>query len=102
MLRRPPISSLFPYTTLFRSLALLGLELVTGNFALLPAGVMAGTGGITKLLRNWSWMYVDRKGTGLNSSHLVISNAVFCLKTKRQPCTFASIGAANCCAGPAY
>lgn len=39
-------------------LALLGLELVTGNFALLPAGVLAGTVCFTKLLRNWGWVYL--------------------------------------------
>jgi formate/nitrite transporter len=39
-------------------LVLLGLELVTGNFALLPAGVMAGTVSLPKLLRNWGWVYL--------------------------------------------
>src|SRR5260370_9944499 len=39
-------------------LALLGLELVTGNFALLPAGVMAGSVRFTRLLRNWGWGYL--------------------------------------------
>jgi formate transporter len=39
-------------------LVLLGLELVTGNFALLPAGVMAGTVRVSKLLRNWGWVYL--------------------------------------------
>ena len=42
----------------FVILTLLGLELVTGNFALLPAGVMAGTVRVTKLLRNWTWVYL--------------------------------------------
>jgi len=42
----------------FVILALLGLELVTGNFALLPAGALAGTVRFTKLLRNWTWVYV--------------------------------------------
>jgi formate transporter len=42
----------------FVMLALLGLELVTGNFALLPAGVMAGTVRTSKLLRNWGWVYL--------------------------------------------
>jgi len=42
----------------FVMLALLGLELVTGNFALLPAGVMAGTVRIPRLLRNWGWVYL--------------------------------------------
>src|SRR5437762_3662179 len=42
----------------FVILVLLGMELVTGNFALLPAGVMAGTVRVTKLLRNWGWVYL--------------------------------------------
>ena len=42
----------------FVILALLGLELVTGNFALLPAGMLAGTVRFTKLLRNWGWVYL--------------------------------------------
>jgi len=54
----PPIIGAILFPVGFVMLALLGFELVTGNFALLPAGVMAGTVGITKLLRNWSWVYV--------------------------------------------
>jgi formate/nitrite transporter len=42
----------------FVMLVLLGLELVTGNFALLPMGVLAGTVRFTKLLRNWGWVYL--------------------------------------------
>jgi formate transporter len=54
----PPIvgATLFPVG--FVILVLLGMELVTGNFALLPAGVMAGTVRVTKLLRNWGWVYL--------------------------------------------
>src|SRR2546426_8637639 len=72
MIRRPPRSTLFPYTTLFRSgpLHLLGqvhlLDLDFGHFD-------------APLLR----VLVDRKSTRLNSSHLVISYAVFCLKKKK-------------------
>src|SRR5439155_16778047 len=67
MLRPPPRSTLFPYTTLFRSILLLGLLLVCSPFA--PA-------------RN-SWREIlDRKSTRLNSSHVAISYAVFCLKKK--------------------
>jgi formate/nitrite transporter len=54
----PPIVGAILFPVGFVMLALLGLELVTGNFALLPAGVMAGTVCITKLLRNWGWVYV--------------------------------------------
>src|SRR3712207_8349090 len=92
MIRRPPRSTLFPYTTLFRSADLLGLlqEVVlrpvlvpAGLAALLGRGVPAAArrvgvrdpGGL--LLRG-----PDRKSTRLNSSHANISYAVFCLKKK--------------------
>src|SRR3989442_4130140 len=71
MIRRPPRSTLFPYTTLFRSL-LHQLELVglDGLADLVIADLqVAGPGG-------------DRKSTRLNSSHVRISYAVFCLKKK--------------------
>src|SRR5690348_18201113 len=67
MMRRPPRSTLFPYTTLFRSL--LAAERVLG---LEPAGMLFC--GLKK---------EDRKSTRLNSSHPSISYAVFCLKKKR-------------------
>jgi formate/nitrite transporter FocA (FNT family) len=54
----PPIVGAILFPVGFVILALLGLELVTGNFALLPAGIMAGTVRITKLLRNWGWVYL--------------------------------------------
>ncbi len=54
----PPIVGAILFPVGFVMLALLGLELVTGNFALLPAGVMAGTVRVTKLLRNWGWVYL--------------------------------------------
>jgi formate transporter len=54
----PPIVGAILFPVGFVMLALLGLELVTGNFALLPAGVMAGTVRVPKLLRNWGWVYL--------------------------------------------
>src|SRR5256885_9294071 len=66
MIRRPPRSTLFPYTTLFRS--------PTGRAAGGRDGSHRGRGHIGEL--------IDRKSTRLNSSHLVISYAVFCLKKK--------------------
>ena len=54
----PPIVGAILFPVGFVILALLGLELVTGNFALLPAGVLAGTVRFTKLLRNWGWVYL--------------------------------------------
>src|SRR5256885_10986988 len=80
MIRRPPRSTLFPYTTLFRSF----LDEPTTGFdpdARLEAWAMVRnlrTLGKTVLLTTQ-----DRKSTRLNSSHLVISYAVFCLKKKK-------------------
>ena len=53
-----PIVGAILFPVGFVILVLLGLELVTGNFALLPAGVMARTVPVTKLLRNWAWVYL--------------------------------------------
>src|SRR2546426_4719513 len=75
MIRRPPRSTLFPYTTLFRS------DLAD---SLSAPGVWAmASGGGDLLARVRRILGVpDRKSTRLNSSHLVISYAVFCLKKK--------------------
>jgi formate/nitrite transporter len=54
----PPIVGAILFPVGFVMLVLLGLELVTGNFALLPAGVLAGTVRVTQLLRNWGWVYL--------------------------------------------
>ncbi|HKW33688.1 MAG TPA: formate/nitrite transporter family protein [Candidatus Acidoferrum sp.] len=54
----PPIVGAILFPVGFVILALLGLELVTGNFALLPAGALAGTVRFTKLLCNWGWVYL--------------------------------------------
>src|SRR2546430_4455832 len=87
MIRRPPRSTLFPYTTLFRS-RLLGI--VVRDFFLAQAAaprVVAGVnqypvgpGGETRLAAKAG----DRKSTRLNSSHSQISYAVFCLKKKKK------------------
>src|SRR5258708_16580052 len=78
MIRRPPRSTLFPYTTLFRSLAV-GAADLDGD--LLPEIYFANDFG--------QQVAVDRKSTRLNSSHQIISYAVFCLKKKK------ACGAAN-------
>src|SRR5256885_2915062 len=72
MIRRPPRSTLFPYTTLFRSVG-------TGE------QIQAGDGERRLDLRLLAQQRaeLDRKSTRLNSSHLVISYAVFCLKKKK-------------------
>jgi len=54
----PPIVGAILFPVGFVILVLLGLELVTGNFALLPAGWLGGTVRLPKLLRNWAWVYL--------------------------------------------
>src|SRR5258708_26608576 len=90
MIRRPPRSTLFPYTTLFRS----GLQPLSaaqktkvpaqaeviyaqGMQALQQGDLLAAQTAFQKVLR-------DRKSTRLNSSHQIISYAVFCLKKKKK------------------
>src|SRR5256885_13176242 len=80
MIRRPPRSTLFPYTTLFRSLAL-----ALSPIALLPwVRITVASAVFLQLTAAVSLLYADRKSTRLNSSHLVISYAVFCLKKKNR------------------
>src|SRR5256885_5493946 len=75
MIRRPPRSTLFPYTTLFRSVSVHdGLRNLQITEAIAEAARMGAAIDTT----------VDRKSTRLNSSHLVISYAVFCLKKKKK------------------
>src|SRR5256885_7692868 len=76
MIRRPPRSTLFPYTTLFRSRQ---RERVACAHALQQAGDESGVQRLPGLAPRSG----DRKSTRLNSSHLVISYAVFCLKKKK-------------------
>src|SRR5258708_26729808 len=93
MIRRPPRSTLFPYTTLFRSVihdrAPLVREEAIARLANGEAGDVArdhavdrGAGAVT----DEEELAQDRKSTRLNSSHQIISYAVFCLKKKKtQP-----------------
>src|SRR2546426_4200623 len=69
MIRRPPRSTLFPYTTLFRSLRV---------------DVVGDHGHVELVAKPQAERLGDRKSTRLNSSHLVISYAVFCLKKKKR------------------
>src|SRR5256885_13311872 len=79
MIRRPPRSTLFPYTTLFRSLERRrGAERGTD-----PRGQALGLGRVRAPHGDDGEPAEDRKSTRLNSSHLVISYAVFCLKKKK-------------------
>src|SRR5258705_9204625 len=78
MIRRPPRSTLFPYTTLFRSFGRAGGELI--GIAVSIARAKTGRDVVAYCgYHGWS---EDRKSTRLNSSHLGISYAVFCLKKK--------------------
>src|SRR2546422_4537300 len=82
MIRRPPRSTLFPYTTLFRSAERLpvfglGADVIAG----FPGETNADHGATLDLIRA---LPLDRKSTRLNSSHGYISYAVFCLKKKKQ------------------
>src|SRR5256885_13109663 len=81
MIRRPPRSTLFPYTTLFRS---------SNDVATLAVGIahQSDVGRTVGVVLNALDLGgdADRKSTRLNSSHLVISYAVFCLKKKKNEC----------------
>src|SRR5256885_6573915 len=87
MIRRPPRSTLFPYTTLFRSAILRG----TDDFRS-PLRATDGKCRTRESLRHRGER-TDRKSTRLNSSHLVISYAVFCLKKKKRYYTYTSLTA---------
>src|SRR3712207_8253072 len=99
MIRRPPRSTLFPYTTLFRSTDV-GCVILTGNGPSPKDGGWAFCSGGDQRVRgrygyehdkgrSSGWLHVleaqrlDRKSTRLNSSHANISYAVFCLKKKK-------------------
>src|SRR2546430_13244803 len=90
MIRRPPRSTLFPYTTLFRSHACESGLLVMHAGAVAPyldeivRDDAAHPGGIFFLEISPSLLDRDRKSTRLNSSHSQISYAVFCLKKKNK------------------
>src|SRR5256885_11256064 len=77
MIRRPPRSTLFPYTTLFRSLELAHVHADVGHAGPGPRGEQQDVSRAEGVDER------DRKSTRLNSSHLVISYAVFCLKKKK-------------------
>src|SRR5258708_31217754 len=76
MIRRPPRSTLFPYTTLFRNL----------HYSIDPLSKRQALGFHSDFLLEASHRFqlADRKSTRLNSSHQIISYAVFCLKKKKN------------------
>src|SRR5438034_7825725 len=94
MLRRPPRSTLFPYTTLFRSVRGLTLDTKVGSATsnvIVRKNLMVRL-AVPRFFRQGDEVtvstivhnYLDRKSTRLNSSHTVISYAVFCLKKKKK------------------
>src|SRR5256885_7071789 len=101
MIRRPPRSTLFPYTTLFRSPSRWTADCEPTSLCIAPVvSSTSSIGGFSPRLYSLGLFFwfrrsqpvqdaalqhdSDRKSTRLNSSHLVISYAVFCLKKKRQ------------------
>src|SRR5438309_3396401 len=84
MVRRPPRSTLFPYTTLFRSQLAAELQVSAAYLSALEHGHRGApsTGLVHQVCE-----VLDRKSTRLNSSHSSISYAVFCLKKKNTPGT---------------
>src|SRR5258708_16726438 len=98
MIRRPPRSTLFPYTTLFRSRRGInqtaadrgvdGIDAAVREAQPQPAGkarLLSFGRSIENTVGDGVETGIDRKSTRLNSSHQIISYAVFCLKKKKQP-----------------
>src|SRR3712207_7853756 len=96
MIRRPPRSTLFPYTTLFRSrlfgasngelpLGALDLDASLLQRRTQALHLLLGALHLPDVLLDHALRLTDRKSTRLNSSHANISYAVFCLKKKRSP-----------------
>src|SRR2546422_2871159 len=85
MIRRPPRSTLFPYTTLFRSVNVLAplawTRLARDAWMGEHGGAVVNVSSVAGLRAS---PYIDRKSTRLNSSHGYISYAVFCLKKKKK------------------
>src|SRR3712207_7910413 len=96
MIRRPPRSTLFPYTTLFRSrIAERGVRAVAAALGIRAAdptapehvGLVRAGVHVARAVEGLADLHADRKSTRLNSSHANISYAVFCLKKKKNHTT---------------
>src|SRR2546422_4639822 len=88
MIRRPPRSTLFPYTTLFRSLVFTVEPSATvAGAAIAPAVQVTAQDALGNTDPGFTGQVTDRKSTRLNSSHGYISYAVFCLKKKKKTTT---------------
>src|SRR5437667_8268283 len=96
MIRRPPRSTLFPYTTLFRSMSTKNYGLELHPDLLQSAARLV----LTISFDIYPYPQKDRKSTRLNSSHITTSYAVFCLKRKILPCPTLSVIAARRAASP--
>src|SRR2546430_12197364 len=83
MIRRPPRSTLFPYTTLFRSHDVTNINILEDGVPILTRDLTLGTRHFSENLQKERGLG-DRKSTRLNSSHSQISYAVFCLKKKKN------------------
>src|SRR5690349_23047235 len=84
MIRRPPRSTLFPYTTLFRSVPCHAVAVVVGEDAEVERLEWALAHAVLPCGERHAAAREDRKSTRLNSSHVEISYAVFCLKKKKK------------------
>src|SRR3712207_8577434 len=82
MIRRPPRSTLFPYTTLFRSFVVEAFWIPSGS--MIPTLEINDRVLVNKFIYRFTEPARDRKSTRLNSSHANISYAVFCLKKKKK------------------
>src|SRR3712207_7233487 len=101
MIRRPPRSTLFPYTTLFRSVQMILWGFISQFMATNSTWVARAGGVLIAAVLLWDALFrgqlgvsvsflEDRKSTRLNSSHANISYAVFCLKKKKKKNSFCS------------
>src|SRR3989449_6022737 len=84
MIRRPPRSTLFPYTTLFRSRVASTATTIGSGGVVTSTRTPDSSASSSPVSRTSSTIPRDRKSTRLNSSHGYISYAVFCLKKKKQ------------------
>src|SRR5437870_7007320 len=97
----PPRSTLFPYTTLFRSSDDLGRRRRDIRLIATMDASATATADDAKIMLTTRWLrrrsQRDRKSTRLNSSHVAISYAVFCLKKKKSLLTFLTLSPYPCC-----
>src|SRR2546430_11249190 len=102
MIRRPPRSTLFPYTTLFRSyvngyLVFFNMNICRNNME--DIRQLTEYAHDHRIATDYHINETDRKSTRLNSSHSQISYAVFCLKKKKETARLPTAASASCGAG---